>query len=298
MHLQLLSRRDQLVYTVATMSVFARKLQQSAGNNTHSGFIANVINNPSVAGYPDLTNTGPQTGVTLINVPAQATSGTGWYWRSDDEVVVVDESDITISTLNIAGGIRIYQDNVTVKNVRITYGGYYPVDYGVSGLVMENVEIVGTSDIATCGIGFSDYTARRVSVTGCADGFKATSNVLIEDCYVTGLWVTQDSHNDGVQTTGGSNVTVRHSTFDLRGISAEIMQLGTEWDANSDWLVENNLLAGGGWVFNGGPVSNMTIRNNRFAGTRAYGINEVDGATFSGNYYDSDGLPATPGVGH
>jgi hypothetical protein len=146
---------------------------------------------------------------------------------------------------------------------------------------------------------FGSYTARRVHCTGGADGFKANSNVLIEDSYVHNLRESPGSHNDGVQTTGGSNVVVRHTTIDLRGDTAEVMQLGVEWGTNSNWTVENNLLAGGGWVFNSGsdPVPGMIVRNNRFAGARGYGITQPGGSTFTNNYYDANGNPICTGGG-
>lgn len=237
------------------------------------GFQANCINVPSDCGYPDATNTGVPAGVTLTNTTNLTVSTNG---------AVVENRYIT-------GRLTISANNVTVRNVRIVSGDYYPIYYEGTGLVVEDTEITGTSDAVTACMSFDSYTARRVMCSGGADGFKANADVVIEDSYVFGLRESDGSHNDGVQTTGGSNVTIRHNTFDLRGDVAEVFQLGTEWGSNSNWLIDNNLFAGGGWVFNGGPVNPMTISNNRFAGTRSYGIGYVTGATYTNNYYDATG---------
>ncbi|MFZ1301225.1 MAG: hypothetical protein WAQ27_01430 [Candidatus Microsaccharimonas sp.] len=243
------------------------------GSAAPGGFQANCIATPSACGYPDTTNTGVLPGVT----------------RTSSGSVTISTNGAVFENKNVTGQIVVTANNVTIRNVRITSPDYYPIDYSGTGLLVENTEIIGTSDAVTACMSFDNYIARRVNCSGGADGFKANSNVTIEDSYITGLRIGDETHNDGIQTTGGSNVTIRRNTIDVRGISAEVMQLGIEWSANSNWTVDGNLLAGGGWVFNGGPVNPMTITNNRFAGTRAYGIGSVSGATYTNNYYDSTG---------
>ncbi len=251
------------------------------------GFQANCITTPSTCGYPDATNTGVPSGTILTN------SGS----------ITVTTDGAVVENRNVSGQIIVRAKNVTIRNTRITSGDYYPISYdardNVSGLVVEDTEIIGTNDAVTACISFGEYTARRVHCRGGADGFKADGNVLIEDSYVHDLRESEGSHNDGVQTTGGSNVTIRHTTIDLRGDTAEVFQLGTEWGSNSNWTIEDNLLAGGGWVFNSGsdPVSGMIVRNNRFAGTRGYGIAQPGSSTFTNNYYDATGAPICTGGG-
>jgi len=249
------------------------------------GFQANCINQPSVCGYPDATNTGVPSGTTLTN------SGS----------ITVNTNGAIVENRNISGQIIIRANNVTIRNVRLTSSDYYPIDYNNNntGLVVQDTEIIGTSDNVTACMSFGNYTVLRVRCTGGADGFKADSNVVIEDSHISNLRESAGTHNDAVQTTGGSNVTLRHNTIDLRGDAAEVIQLGTEWANNSNWLVENNLIAGGGWVFNSGSdtIPGMIIRNNRFAGTRGYGIGQPNGSSFTGNYYDTTGAAVCTGGG-
>lgn len=247
-----------------------------------AGFIANAINNPSSAGYPDETNTGVPTGTTLTP------SGS----------ITVNTDGAIIEDLDINGQIVVNANNVTIRRVRLTSGDFYPIAYnGPTGLLVEDCEIIATSYNVTAGISFANYTARRVFVTGSADGFKANENVLIEDCYVDGLGIGPDTHNDGVQATGGSNVTIRHNTFKLGdepGVSA-VIQLGNEWSSNSDWLIEDNLIDGGGWSINASsdPADNPNaqVLNNRFTRRAGYGAGYIGGAVWTGNYYDDDGTP-------
>jgi hypothetical protein len=261
------------------MSRFARRLQQALPITPEDpgGFVPNLINNPSLGGYPDATNTGVPTGVSLTN------SGS----------LNVTTNGAIIQNLNIVNGnIAVNADNVTIRNCRITTYDYYPIENMGDNLVVEDCEITGTEDTVTAAVSFSNYTARRLNVSGSADGFKANADVTIEDCYIHDLMVTQDSHNDGIQSTGGNNVTVRHNTIDTNTAGVAI-QFGS---TNTGWLVTENLIRATGWAFNGGSgTSNNTFTNNRFAPVSGwYGPASLGGTgnTWSGNYYDDTGAAA------
>ncbi len=255
-------------------------------NAPTGGFQANCITQPSVCGYPDATNTGVLSGITRTN------SGS----------ITVSTNGAVIQNLNVNGEITVEANNVTIRNVRVTSGSYYPINYvygNHTGLVIEDTEIIGTGSLPTACMSFDNYTVRRVKCSGAYDGFKATANVTIEDSYITGLLVTQDSHSDAIQMGAGiTNVTIRHNTIDLRNIAGEIIQFGNDGQDNGTWSVRDNLFAGGRWVFNTSVTyPNLTISGNRFAGTRSYGIGGVNGATWTNNYYDSTGAPVCLGNG-
>ena len=259
------------------MSISLARRGASARRRTQQGgFYANAINSPSAAGYPDETNTGVPAGTNLTTVSN----------------INVTTDGAVIENKLVTDQIYVRANNVTIRNCRIESGTYYPIDYDGAGLLVEDCEIIGQSSIVTAGMSFGNYTARRVRIEGTSDGFKADSNVLIEDCYVTGLTVTQTSHNDGIQTTGGSGVVVRHSTFklgDSSGVSA-VIQFGTENGSNSNWLVEDNLLDGGGWTINSaGGNSTFRFLNNRFTRRSGYGPGVMSGSIWTGNCFDDDG---------
>ena len=233
---------------------------------------------------PNASNTGVPAGVTLTP------SGS----------ITVDKDGTIIEGLDIKGNVTVLADNVTIRKCRITTGTYYPIRYfdnGNTGLVVEDTEIIGTSNDVTSAIAFSNYTARRVNVHGGADGFKADANVLIEDCWVHDLANGPGQHNDGVQSTGGEGVTIRHSV--LEGASNSAVQTGDEGGvATEDMTIECSWLYGGNYTLNirgGGATKpkNTKVIDNRFGDDAQYGPWVIDdpNPTVTGNVWDATGKP-------
>ncbi|MCY1053547.1 right-handed parallel beta-helix repeat-containing protein [Nannocystis sp. SCPEA4] len=232
---------------------------------------------------PGPDNTGVQQGVPLVP------SGS----------ITVEEDGAVIEGLDIDGTITILADDVTIRNVRIRTDDYYPIRYFDEdnvGLVVEDSEIEGLSGNATAAISFANYTARRLNIHGTADGFKADSNVLIEDCWVHDLSNGEGEHNDGVQSTGGAGVTLRHN--DISGASNAAVQTGDLGGATIDLILECNWFDGGGWTLNirgeGDTVPMGTqVIDNRFGRGHGYGPWVIDdpNPVISGNVYDDDDTP-------
>jgi len=205
-----------------------------------------------------------------------------------------------IENLDIDGEVTVLANDVTIRNVRIRSGGYYPIRYfdnDNTGLLVEDSEIEGTSDDVTAALSFANYTARRLNIHGGADGFKADENVLIEDCWIHDLRNGPEQHNDGVQSTGGKAVTLRHDS--ISGASNACVQTGDEGAATQDLTVECNYLSGGGYALNirGSGVTrpiNTKVINNVFSRNSAYGPWTIDdlSPTVTGNTYE-DGTPLT-----
>lgn len=266
--------------TIASPATTVADTSASGGSavkfSASGGFQANCINLPSACGYPDATNTGVPAGTTLTN------SG----------CVTVNTNGATVQNLNITDcNITVNANNVTIKNVKISGCMYYPIDYsGHTGLTIQDTEIASDCELTTAGMSFDNYTAIRMHVHGSADGFKANSNVVIRDSYIHDLWVTADSHNDGIQTTGGSNVTLTHNTVDTKS-QGVCVQFGS---TDTGWNVSNNLFHCSGWSLNGNPgTSDSSFTNNRFARVAGWygpsGLGSSPRITWSGNYYDDTG---------
>lgn len=279
---------------------------------TSPSFQANCIVTPSYCGYPDETNTGVPVGTTLQEVPEDITEGGEcWWWRADLGQVMMDDPGCILENVVVHGQVIVRDASQIIRNVRIETDDLNGVRCGWSGdvahtagncvgLLIEDTEIVGVSEF-DCQEGMSsgNYTARRLYIHNCQDGFKAGSNTLIEDSYVNDLLFygegSETTHNDGIQTLGSQNVTIRHNTIkisDTTGANACI-QFNNADGNNSNWLIENNLFDGGGYVFNASPtVADAVVRNNRFTYGHSYGIATsgilVD-ALWSGNYFDDDG---------
>jgi hypothetical protein len=229
---------------------------------------------------PSAANTGVKPGRTLTR--------RGSITVTNDNTIVED--------LDILGTIVVSANNVTIRNVRITTGNDCPIRYfdnGKTGLLVEDSELVGGK---TAAIAFRDYTARRLNIHGGTDGLKADANVLIEDCWIHDLSNRSGEHNDGVESTGGTGVTIRHNN--ISGASNACVQTGDENAATEDLTVECNWLDGGGYALNirgtGATVpKNTRIINNRFGRNSGYGPWTIDdpAPTVTGNVYDDTGEP-------
>ena len=57
--------------------------------NGNAATLTNCAATPSKCGYPDATNTGVPAGTTLKSVPAQVSSGPGWYYNTATKAVIV-----------------------------------------------------------------------------------------------------------------------------------------------------------------------------------------------------------------
>jgi hypothetical protein len=233
-------------------------------------------------------------------MPGPATTGVrpGVSLRPSGSITV-EQAGQVVEGLDIAGTVTVLADDVTIRNVRITTDDYYPIRYfdnGNTGLVVEDSEIVGLSGDVTSAVAFANYTARRLNIHGSADGLKADANVLIEDCWIHDLSNGAGEHNDGVQSTGGKGVIIRHNV--ISGASNATVQTGDENAATEDLTIECNWLDGGGYALNirgSGATAprNTRVLRNRFGRGSEYGPWAIDdpAPVVSGNVYDDDEEP-------
>jgi hypothetical protein len=195
-----------------------------------------------------------------------------------------------IENLNIHGSISIDAPNVTVRNVRVNSGDYVGVTVNSTGALLDHVEITGSED----GIRGDNYIGRNLDIHGVTgDGLKLGDNVTIENSYIHDFAPTATSHNDGVQAMGGSNSVLRNNRIEMgEGTNSAVFIQPELGGSINGLLVEGNTLSGGGWTMyvdgDRGPLSNVMVRNNTFAGPGGYGSVTTDtrggsAATWSGN---------------
>ncbi len=237
--------------------------------------------------------------------------------------LTVMNGDMTISTpgtiiedKDINGCIVINASNVIIRRSKVTCHGYAITNAGSgsTGLLVEDVEISCTQSTGSNALTSHDYIARRVNVHDCNDVLWAENNVLIEDSYihdVTHFFPAEDNHTDGVQIPENqTNIIVRHNRIygnyespTSFGNSAITAQGG----GDSNILIENNLLAGGGYTLAcydvnsptaNGPNTNFRIINNHFSrifvstvGGFGPWVGCGDEAQVTGNVYHETGLP-------
>jgi hypothetical protein len=244
-------------------------------------------------------------------------------------ITVRDDGAVIENLLVVDGAIEVYANNVTIRNVRVTnerrmlYWGIAQRG-GYSGLTVENSEIFGNPDSSEkVSAGISNHggmiTVRFVEIHTVTDGIM-TSHGLIEGCYLHSPRYFEGDHTDLIQAVGGSGeglpLEIRGNTLinteDQTGAVFLSDELGTgERVPVQNVLVENNLLAGGGYTLYGGGLvadgrdpRDIVIRDNVFSrqvwpnggywGPVSYFDPGAPGNEWSGNVWD-DGSPVEPG---
>ena len=203
--------------------------------------------------FPDETTTGPPSGLSL--------TATG--------PITADTAGEVIEAVDVDGDITVTAADVTVRNCRITVSDAY---WGViireeGSLTIEDCEIVGSGSSGQ-GI-FNPYTrplvVRRVDISAFADGVMTDVGEIV-DSYIHDLQGPPDSHHDGIQNGGGGPLTVRHNTILNPHDETSAIALFQDFGVPHDVLVEDNLLAGGGYTVYGGAGSSGTPTNIQFIG--------------------------------
>jgi hypothetical protein len=244
-----------------------------------------VLETPAPEPEPDPT---PPTGGGQVPVlpPGPLTTGV------PEGTVLTPSGTITITTpgavvsdLDIDGCVFVLADDVTIRNSRIRcaapkYDRIIDVGKGKKNLVVEDVEIdgLGTADV---GIGWGNYTLRRVEIQGTCDGARVGNDVLIEDSWIHDLVRQGTLHCDAVQSTEGANITVRRSSLDPTNTASgdfnnAAVMLGTETGTRrlDGALFEDNWLGGGNYSVNvrgDAVLTAVTFRGNRYIGDARFG---------------------------
>lgn len=96
------------------------------------------------------------------------------------------------------------------KYENFTASGVYQKDTTGLRIATGKIDGKGTGEN---GIQFSDYTAHGIEVTGTKDGMKAHGSTFIDSCWIHDLRVGAGIHADGIQISGGENITIKNTRF-------------------------------------------------------------------------------------
>jgi hypothetical protein len=223
-----------------------------------------------------------------------------------------------LENFDLAGEIKVEGEDVVIRCGRIRSDALYAVTNPVGGdsgsFLIEDVQIVGTAtDMAANSAALSPYgswTARGVDVSRFRDGVKVGSNQTLEGSWIHDLWKTEGAHNDGVQSVGGSGVTLSGNRIEgpWRASTSAIM-IGADVEPITDYTFTGNWFSGGGYtIYIGGKEhqdtpQGITFRDNVIVdGSFTYGPFNLGlgwpqgdpGAVTSGNVLDS-GAPLVVG---
>jgi hypothetical protein len=126
--------------------------------------------------------------------------------------------------------------------------------------------------------------ARGNNIYGINDGIFTwdADNFVLEDNYLHDFTTNAaNGHVDGFQTEGGSHGTIRHNVFDVAQDQTSALAIWNSRRNSDDYLVENNLMQGGGFTVyaedyspseanpaGGYSVTNVRFLNNKFSNSR------------------------------
>ena len=241
---------------------------------------------------------------------------------------VIDKPGTVIDGKDIRGCVTVNAPGVTIRRSKVSCRssiviGSFDGVYTGAGLTIEDTEVscLGTNGT---GIGDTNFTATRVNVHDCENGFDLDQLVRIQDSYLHNLFNSPESHTDGIQLSshyqlaGGKysrdasgrpvvipnavNITIRHNTiYDYNtadhqdGTSAIISNRGSDTNV----LIQDNLMAGGAYTLycDGGTGTNYRVINNHFsmqfhAKVGFYGATTgCSDETYTGNVIHETGKP-------
>lgn len=240
--------------------------------------------------YPDADTTGPTIAHSELKRvgfgAGEVKSGNGWSldsrgWVAVNEPGAVFEGFITDLNVNV------FTTNATVRNNIITSTG---ADYNISlrhasGAVIENNIIHGQSATNPCDNGIrgiygddDNITIRGNEIYWCASGVNHLNmGGLIEDNYIHSLGDPCDfsdpncGHFNGIQLGAGFGplMTIRHNTIFNPAQATDAIMLANDDGEQTNRVIDNNLLGGGGYTFYGSGwatanATNIKFTNNKF----------------------------------
>lgn len=213
---------------------------------------------PSDGQWPDESNTG------VVG------AGLSYSQLTPSGSITVTQPGTVIDKMDVRGQIKVRAENVTIRRTRVrTSGTLYGIEItpGIKGTVIEDVEVAGTDSSCGIGIAHNRYVARRVNVHGCADGLRIGQDTSIEDSYIHSLRDGDGTHNDAVQSIGGSRMRIVGNRLEgpWREQTSAII-LSSYNSPIHDLLVQDNLVSGGTYtvyLFHAGEsVSNVRFIDN------------------------------------
>ena len=221
---------------------------------------------PAAAGKPSAASTGVKAGSTLT--------------RHDGDITITQDGTV-LSNLDIHGFVTVRARNVTISN-SIVRGGKSKghatgliTNYGFTGLQISDVRIVPEfPSVYFDGIKGSEFTARRVHISGGVDSVKIHgNNVTIEqsllentDSYASDPQQSGGpTHNDNVQILNGANLRLTGNT--IRG-ARNFAILGAASKGNTNLVLSGNWLDGGHCTVKlqvlNGYSETATVTGNKF----------------------------------
>lgn len=292
----------------------------SSGTNCTPAPSATMTNTVShKCGFPDTTNTG--TTGTLYAVGTGPTSNTGSGWTVSGDTITVKANGV-LKNVNTGGKVvSITGANATVNNVKIVAAATNVAGvslHGANNAVVENSIIAGTnSSSGRMFAGIKDYesgSTYSAKVDLKANNVYYTSTGIqvdhgtVENNYIHDMGEISGDHINGFTSNGGGDnvlLTIQHNTVFNQIGQTDAISLFEDFAVQQNRVINDNLVAGGGYTIYGGQnsggaaIKNIHITNNHFSKMyyKTYGYygpitaftTSGTGNTWSGNVDDTTG---------
>jgi hypothetical protein len=255
--------------------------------------------------FPGAENTGVPDGTSL-------TPHSSGDFSTSSNGQVIENIDMTV------GCITVNHHSVVIRNAKvqcITMGGT-AVNEANPALHIYDVTIVcdTAETMKDRGVEYKNYTAERLDVSNCENGFDVNSYVTIKDSYIHDLdGPGVDPHIDGIQASWGTESTIQHNTILSWDTSAIIWGNYDTHPTVDNWTITENLMGADPGAPDSvayilycpaEPVTNGNVTNNHFLSEPPPNnipgyfyttcVEGVDGETFSGNVVHETGDPIEP----
>ena len=207
----------------------------------------------------------------------------------------ITEDGTVLEDVVVQGTLTIRADDVTLRNVRVNADSYYGVLVHGANTLIQRASVVGTNLEVMAGIAVNsgDARIRRTEVRGVEDGIRLSDNSRVRRSLIHDLRGDDSSHFDGVTADGSTGWRIVHNTILNPHTQTAAVWVGDERYDDSEGVLRDNYLAGGGYTIYAGPGIGKGIRvlDNRFS-TRYFprsghwGVSsswESTGNTWSGN---------------
>lgn len=225
--------------------------------NDRNNSVPAPTSQPHTAGFPDASTTGVPAGTKLTRVPQDRKSGDGWAWNAYGWVQVQSDN-VTLSGLDIDGSVHSTKAGLTITDTRIRCTGEHDwcLSLGTRSTVRDT-EIGGQSDGHSFGPATGVYSGgtdsnnvlQRLNIHHTSDGLRIDGGTTVEDSWVHDLIMGDPAdptaHSDGIQSTGGANVSITHNRIETGNNCNVFVQWLSGNPAISNYQVTDNLFVAG-----------------------------------------------------
>ncbi|RIQ25269.1 hypothetical protein DY240_11215 [Jiangella rhizosphaerae] len=175
------------------------------------------------------------------------------------DAITTEEDGQVIEGLDVEGRIKVVNDDVVIRDVRINHvareGGQYALHITEkadgqcpSNVVIEHIEIVGDTDVladdAKTVYGACPFTLRNSRIYDVGSAIRITNGATIEGNYIHANYYQEGSgtHRSGIGLNGGADHVIANNTIECEGpgCSGAFVMYG-DFAQVRNVLVEHNL---------------------------------------------------------